>query len=472
MSTTEVFERVIDSAPTAAEYPLRALVGDHLGADPSKLPLLSEQFPSWQDINVQAGLDAYLAQPGRTSQLVGVSASSSDAGAGMIFLRGIPTLAGLMSMRGTRLGGVEYERRPSGVNVEMACVKNGLLLVSGPGGPIVVWIREEGRRPYSSKALDVLAGSVEAAKSFLEELRRHMAERNLFRGQYVRLAADAFGNVQVNFEEKPVVTREEVILPPGVLGDIEDHAIRIGNVAPRLVASGRHLKRGILLYGPPGTGKTHTIRYLASQLPKSTLFVMTGSGMGWLNFIKEMVADVAPAIVVLDDVDLIAEDRDLPGMAPRELLFSLLDAMDGIKEDADVLFVCTSNRADTLEKAIAARPGRIDQAIELGLPDSDARKRLFDLYSDGLDLQIKDLDTILERTEGVTASFVKELLRRAWLVARADGSTAVTDRHIHTALDALLDPSNPITPALLGMPPEMVLERSKQRGVGTAWCGI
>ncbi len=52
-----------------------------------------------------------------------------------------------------------------------------------------------------------------------------------------------------------------------------------------------------------------------------------------------------------------------PGQHP--LLFQLLNEMDGLAEDADVVFVLTTNRADLLEPALAARPGRVDQAIEL-----------------------------------------------------------------------------------------------------------
>ena len=55
-----------------------------------------------------------------------------------------------------------------------------------------------------------------------------------------------------------------------------------------------------------------------------------------------------------------------PGQHP--LLFQLLNEMDGLAEDADVVFVLTTNRADLLEPALAARPGRVDQAVELDLP--------------------------------------------------------------------------------------------------------
>ena len=123
-------------------------------------------------------------------------------------------------------------------------------------------------------------------------------------------------------------------------------------------------------------------------------------------------------MIVVEDVDLIAEDRgDLLRRHP--LLFQLLNEMDGLAEDADVVFLLTTNRADVLEPALAARPGRVDQAVALELPDAEARRRLFRLYRG--DFAVDDLPAgrVIERTDGVTASFLKELLRRAALLAAA-----------------------------------------------------
>jgi ATP-dependent 26S proteasome regulatory subunit len=184
------------------------------------------------------------------------------------------------------------------------------------------------------------------------------------------------------------------------------------------------------------------------------VFLLAGSAMSWLRFVVQRAADLQPSILVLDDVDLIAEDRNLGGMSPRRHLFDLLDSMDGLHDDIDVLFVCTTNRPEALEKAIAARPGRVDHAVEVSLPDADCRRRLFELYGNGLDLELSDLDALVERTNGVTASFVKELLRRAAVIAlahdREGTGITVTDAHVHAGLDALLDPSNPLTASLLG----------------------
>lgn len=65
------------------------------------------------------------------------------------------------------------------------------------------------------------------------------------------------------------------------------------------------------------------------------------------------------------------------------------------------------------------------------------------------------LDSVLERTEGVTASFLKELMRRAALLAAArdgtaDGPLAVSAADLDAALDELLDTRNAMTRVLLG----------------------
>ena len=137
------------------------------------------------------------------------------------------------------------------------------------------------------------------------------------------------------------------------------------------------------------------------------------------------------------------------------MLFDLLDAMVGAAADADLLFVLTTNRADLLEPALAARPGRVDVAIEIGLPDPDARKRLLSLYGRSVPLALSDADTleIVERTDGVTASFLKELLRRAVLEWLHDDPAApmVSAAHTARALDDLLDSGQQLTRSLLGV---------------------
>ena len=80
-----------------------------------------------------------------------------------------------------------------------------------------------------------------------------------------------------------------------------------------------------------------------------------------------------------------------------------------------------------------------------------------ELYAGRLDVDLSRLDDVLDRTDGVTASFLKELLRRAAVVAadREDAPDAadaltVTADDLDAALDDLLDTRNQMTRAVLG----------------------
>jgi ATP-dependent 26S proteasome regulatory subunit len=131
--------------------------------------------------------------------------------------------------------------------------------------------------------------------------------------------------------------------------------------------------------------------------------------------------------------------------------------MDGLKQDADILFILTTNRPEQLESALASRPGRIDQAIEVPLPDDIGRKKLVQLYGRGLALDGAVVGEAAQRTKGVSAAFIKELMRRIAQasIARDGGSTVESD-DISEALDDMLFAGGKLNVKLLGGAQEMV----------------
>src|SRR5207302_11181560 len=138
-----------------------------------------------------------------------------------------------------------------------------------------------------------------------------------------------------------------------------------------------------------------------------------------------------------EDVDLIAREREQMHNPGQEILLNkLLNEMDGLREDADVIFILTTNRPDHLEPALASRPGRIDQAIEFPLPDEEGRRKLVQLYSGGLEVSPPIMDLLVRRTERASPAFIKELMRRSaqYNLQAANGS-ALTQQQMEKALD-------------------------------------
>jgi ATP-dependent 26S proteasome regulatory subunit len=152
------------------------------------------------------------------------------------------------------------------------------------------------------------------------------------------------------------------------------------------------------------------VRYLISGLRGSTVVVLSGRALHMLAQATAMVRRLQPAVLVIEDVDLIAQDRGMHEASP--MLFELLNRIDGVDADADVTFVLTTNRVEEMERALVDRPGRVDLAVEVPRPDAAARGRLLRLYARDLPLEPDAAAEVVRRTDGVTASFVRELVRR------------------------------------------------------------
>jgi ATP-dependent 26S proteasome regulatory subunit len=158
-----------------------------------------------------------------------------------------------------------------------------------------------------------------------------------------------------------------------------------------------------------------------------------------------------PALVVIEDADLIARDRTTMDNACGEVLLNrLLNEMDGLREKADVFFILTTNRPEMLEAALAGRPGRIDQTIEFPLPDAHHRGRLISLYARSLPLHRDLIEDLCRRTESASPAFIKELMRRVAQHHLAVGDPQVTRTTVEAALHEMLFSGGALNTRLLG----------------------
>ncbi len=424
--------------------PLGKIVGAHLGQSPAGVPLAVAQFGDHRLVDLDRALNRLGEEAG--GRLIGVSGGEQRQHQSFTDL----LTSGAWSTFDE--GPVDYAFRATGPDTTEQVVAFGVWLTSFEGAPIAALVR--GANPQYGRPqaqVEILCADTAAASAFQSRLKELMIELSVLRGRVLSFQHNEYGgSAGATFVERPQVWAEDVILPEGVLEEVSRHVVGIAEHREELLEAGQHLKRGVLLYGPPGTGKTLTVRHLLSITEGTTAVLLTGSSIGLISEAAELARTFQPAIVVMEDIDLVAMQR---GHTPQPLLFEVLDALDGLDGDADVAFVMTTNRVNVLERALAQRPGRVDLAVEIGLPALAERRRLFGVYARDLGFTEAALDQAAEAAEGTTGSFAKELMRRAVLLA-AERRERLGDDHLEAALASLLDAAATLTRRLLGSDPQ------------------
>lgn len=124
--------------------------------------------------------------------------------------------------------------------------------------------------------------------------------------------------------------------------------------------------------------------------------------------------------------------------------------MDGAGPDARLLFILTTNRPDVLEPALAARPGRVDQAIEIGLPEERERNLLLQRYIRGLPVGEEVIAQLSRRIGKVSPAFIKELARRAAQMMLERGAVELQAHDFDRSFEDMLARGGPIASRLLG----------------------
>ena len=165
-----------------------------------------------------------------------------------------------------------------------------------------------------------------------------------------------------------------------------------------------------------------------------------------------------PSIVVLEDVDLVGRSREGMNSPHTEVLLNrLLNETDGLHDDADVLFILTTDRPEEIEEALASRPGRVDEAIEIANPDATCRGRLATLYGQAMTFEEGAIEAIVARSEGASAAFIKEMVRRLAQAAVAAGSdNRITTATVEAVLGEAVGSRNRIGRRIVGLAPGRV----------------
>lgn len=423
-------------------------LNDFFGKNVKSFTSTSRSFQAIDVPNIHVAISKYAEAHKGTFEVVG------HPGYGLRYLN-----ADHMGPQGPKIAPIQYSSIDISSTDRMQVPRNGIYMVDCPDGKVAIeiqYIYEGG----SIADVLVLSSSETTNARVLEEIRELMGVHSIFRGKILSLegveaGVDSAGWLKVRFHEFPKVEKHQIILPDETMELIERNVMSFYKHSDALKKAGKSLKRGILFYGKPGTGKTFTAKYLAQYLDGVTVFILSGEQLWLVKEVFQLARLLAPSLVIMEDVDLIAHTRN--ETLGQTILHQLLNELDGLTKTTEIIFLLTTNRPEVLEPALALRPGRVDQAIKFPLPDANCRKRLVEQYSDGMELDIIDMSRLIERSEGASPSFIQELMRKAALIAAEQNSTSqsdsekllVKDAHVQKALDELLL-SGPLTRTLVG----------------------
>lgn len=375
---------------------------------------------------------------------------------------------------------LQYQDLDVGEPEPFAALNNGLWLFHVEGRPLAVLLSQYFDHAARSRFAQIEIASLPDATSsgfargFLSNIQAAGASSTLYRGKVLSFEGGSdFSGMRSNMHvhKLPRVPREAVILEDATMALIDRHVFAFDRHRVALKRLGQSTRKGLLLYGPPGTGKTHVIRYIASNLLERTTVLVTAEQVKSLDRYMLLARTLQPSIVILEDVDLVGRARESMNSPNTEVLLNrLLNEMDGLRDDADVLFVLTTNRPDEIEDALASRPGRVDEAIEIANPDEACRERLVALYGHALSFEAGAVAEIVALSKGASAAFIKEMVRRLAQGALSAGSGGHVDRATVAAVIGEATASrNRIGRRIVGLP--AVKQRAGKAALPLDGCG-
>jgi len=294
---------------------------------------------------------------------------------------------------------------------------------------------------------DLHALAKEAAMIVLRKILPDLKLEGVEEGQEV--PEEILGKLMVtqkDFQEalrtvRPSAMREVLVEVPDIgwedIGGLEDIKQKLKEAVEWPLKNSAMFKRigirppkGILLYGPPGTGKTMLAKAVAKESEANFILVngsalqhegVVGKETEQLRKVFKRARQTAPSIIFFDEIDSFAKRRGAGGNAMADsnesLLNQMLMEMDGLEALNDVVIIAATNRPDILDTALL-RPGRFDNIILTPVPDEEARKELFNIYTQKMAIASGvDVKELAKSTQGYVGADIEAVCREAGMVA-------------------------------------------------------
>jgi cell division protease FtsH len=183
------------------------------------------------------------------------------------------------------------------------------------------------------------------------------------------------------------------------------------------------------------------IKAMIESYADTTFIVMTSEHLQrrCVKTIYDMARRLAPAVVVLEDID--SAGGLSRKVASHPILGEVLQALNGIAENKGVFTIATTNFVEDLDDALRDRPGRFDVIITIDLPDSDARYPMLEKLCEvnSITPTEKELAGLVSKTKGFSGAWLAEVFSTATLVAMYNDRKELQWSDILAAVDDIQD---------------------------------
>ena len=312
-------------------------------------------------------------------------------------------------------------------------------------------LKELARTTHGFVGADIAALSREAA---IEAVRRIMPQIDL---EARTIPPEVLENLSVTREDfiealkrvQPSAMREVMVQVPNIgwsdIGGLDDAQLKLreGIELPLKNPESFHKigirpAKGFLLYGPPGTGKTLLAKAVAKEAEANFISIKSSDLLSkWYGESEQQIArlfararQVAPCVIFIDEIDSLVPARGSGGgtgepQVTARVVNTILAEMDGMEELQSVVLVGATNRPALVDPALL-RPGRFDELVYVGTPDTAGREHILGIHTARMPLADDvQLGAIADRTERFTGADLEDVVRRAGLIAIRKGGANV-----------------------------------------------
>ena len=260
--------------------------------------------------------------------------------------------------------------------------------------------------------------------------------------------AEMLDLVHILAPEEIEMTLNDLVLTQDQKGEVDKIVTAIEN-RDYLASIGLREIGKILFVGPPGTGKTTVSRALAHELGlpfvEVKLSMVTSQYLGETAKNVEKTFEVAkrlsPCILFIDEFDSVAKTRKSDEHAAlKRAVNTLLKSIDDISLVRDeVLTVAATNHPDQLD---AAAWRRFDEVVNFPKPDRQMRSDILRIVTRDMDIADFDPDVVADKTEGLTGSDLRMVLREAVLQALTEGRRTLQQEDVMDAVQGFEERDN------------------------------